>query len=261
MEKVKLMVVDDNREFCMLVREYAKMVDEVEFCGAAFDGISALGLIRERNPDIILLDSIMPQLDGIGVMQHLRNVEKKIRPKVVAVTISPTNAYISEMYNLGADYIISKNTDINDIVNRCLMIVRASQKKEEVSYQDTEEVITSALCAIGIPASLKGYSILRVSIDMTMKNPDIIHSVTKKLYPEVAMRFNTTPNRAERNIRNAIEISWTRGNKQALTQIFGTSLDFSKPKPTNSEFIAMLADKLRLYIKKQHSLTIKKSEA
>lgn len=249
MRNVKLMVIDDNREFCMLVKEYTKMLDEVEFCGAAFDGISALSLIREKKPDVILLDSIMPQLDGIGVMKHLKNFEKKLRPKVVAVTASLTNFYVSEMHDLGASYIISKNTDISDMLDRCIMVYKTSVKNENSYSEDAENLITSAVCSVGIPAKLKGYSYLRTSIKMTIENPDIIHSVTKQLYPAVAEIYNTTPSNVERNIRSAVEAAWVKGDKQALIQIFGTNLDFSKPKPTNSEFIAMFADKLRIKLK------------
>lgn len=238
MKKLKLMVIDDNREFCRLVRDYSKSREEIEFCGATFDGISAMGLIRELNPDIIILDTVMPQLDGIGVMKHIRNSETN--PKVIAVSVSPTDFVVAEMCRLGADYIISKNTDIADIIERCLMLF-----DQNTVTESTENIITSAICAIGIPANLKGYSLLRTSINMAMTTPDIIYSVTTTLYPAIAKRYNTTPSNVERNIRNAIDIAWSRGDKKILSQIFGTSLVFTNSRPTNSEFIAMLADKLR----------------
>ncbi len=124
MDKIKLMVIDDNREFCLLVRDYSAMVDEVEFCGAALDGITALEQIRERKPDIILLDNVMPHLDGIGVMKHLHNFACDTRPKVVALTACPTNFYLHTMYKLGADYITSKNMDIDEIIKRCIDICK-----------------------------------------------------------------------------------------------------------------------------------------
>ena len=124
MDKIKLMVIDDNREFCLLVRDYSAMVDEVEFCGAALDGITALEQIMKRKPDVILLDNVMPNLDGIGVMKHLQSFPKDIRPKVFAVTACPTNFYLSTMYKLGADYITSKNMDIDEIIKRCIDIYK-----------------------------------------------------------------------------------------------------------------------------------------
>lgn len=256
MEKIKLMVVDDSREFCLLVRDYVKTVSDVEFCGVAFDGISALDFIKEKKPDVILLDNVMPQLDGIGVMMHLQSFENKDRPKVVAVTTCPTKSYISAMYKLGADYIMSKNTDVNEMIDRCVLAVKSFESREHIYTTDAEMLITSTVCAVGVPAHLKGYSFLRTSIDMVIKNPDIVHSITKQLYPIVAKKYNTTTNKVERNIRNAIEIAWTRGDKHALAEIFGTALDFSGPKPTNSEFIAMLADKLRLKLRENIDINI-----
>ena len=249
MERIKLMVVDDNREFCRLVKDYAEMINEVEFCGAAFDGISSLELIRERKPDVILLDNVMPQLDGIGVMKHLQNFEKSIKPKVVAITASPTNAYVTEISRLGADYIVSRNMDIDDMINRCILVVKSPDKAEVPQYENLESLVTSAICTLGVPAHVNGYGYMRTSIGKVITKPDLMRSVTKVLYPEVARIHKTTPSKVERNIRNAIEIAWNRGDKQAFERMFGTTLDFSKPKPTNSEFIAMVADKLRLAMK------------
>lgn len=245
MKKIKLMVIDDNREFCKLIKDYVQAIEEIEFCGVAFDGISAMNLIRERNPDVILLDTVMPELDGIGVMKHIKNLSTK--PKVIVVSSSPTNFVITEMYRLGADYIISKNTNIADIIERCIMVCNSKENVE-----NAEDLITNAVCAIGIPASLKGYSYLRTSVNAVINKPDTIHPITKTLYPYVAKRHNTTSSKVERNIRHAIEIAWKKGDKKALAQLFGTPLVFTNPKPTNSEFIAMLADKLRLK-KKQGS--------
>lgn len=238
MKKIKLMVIDDNREFCKLIREYSRTKKEIDFCGATFDGISAMSLIRDRNPDVVILDIVMPQLDGIGVMQHIRNSE--IKTKVIAVSVSPTDFVVTEMCRLGVDYIISKNTDISDIVERCLMLFNQNTLSESA-----ENIITSTICAIGIPANLKGYSFLRTSINIAINTPEIIHSATSTLYPTIAKQYNTTPSRVERNIRNAIEIAWSRGDKKILSQLFGTNLVFTNPRPTNTEFIAMIADKLR----------------
>lgn len=247
MKKIKIMVVDDSREFCILVRDYLKTNSKAEFCGFALDGMSALNVICEKNPDVVLLDNVMPNLDGIGFMKHLNNMPLENKPKVVAVTVCPTHSFVSAMYNLNAEYIMSKDNDVKDIVERCVMVANDAENSE--SLTDNENLITSAVCAVGIPASLKGYPLLRTSIDIVIRNPNAIHSITKKLYPTIAKKYNTTSSKVERNIRNAIEVAWDRGNKEAFNKIFGTALDFSKSKPTNSEFIAMFADKLRLMIK------------
>lgn len=249
MEKIKLMVIDDNRDFCRLVKDYTEHIDKIEYCGAAFDGISSLELIRSRRPDVILLDNVMPQLDGIGVMKHLRNFESNTKPKVVAITASPTETYLTEISRLGADYVISRNMDINEMINRCILVTKKTKTQKLEKNDDLENLITSAICTLGVPAHVNGYGYMRTSIDKVIKKPDLMQSVTKGLYPEVAKIHKTTPSKVERNIRNAIDIAWSRGDKQAYKKMFGTTLDFSKPKPTNSEFIAMVADKLRLAIK------------
>ncbi len=242
MEKIRLMVVDDNKEFCLLVREYAAMVDEVDFCGAAYDGISALTLIKERQPDVIILDNIMPQLDGIGVLMRLRGFEEHLKPKVVAITAAPSSTYVSETNRLGADYIISRNMDIDEIIDRCILVVRNSPKTMVPLNVDLESMVTSNLNQIGMPENIIGYQYVRTSIIMITENPDWLHSVTARLYPKVAEIHNTTPSKVERNIRNAIEIAWNKGDRHVFEQLFNT-------KPTNSKFIAKVADKLRLEMK------------
>ena len=135
MKKLKLMVVDDHKEFCNLVKEYAKITTGIKFCGAAHDGITALKLIREIHPDVIILDSVMPQLNGIGVMKHLQNTPKELRPKVVAITASMTTYYITLMYKLGANYVISKNSGVEEMLERCLLISdpeRYIEKQEQL---------------------------------------------------------------------------------------------------------------------------------
>lgn len=250
MEKIKLIVADDNREFCRLVKAYAEMIDEVEFCGAAFDGISALELIGERQPDVVLLDNIMPLLDGIGVMKHLQNFDRRVRPKVVAFSASVTQTFVSEMNRLGADYVISRNMDVDEIIGRCIMVVKGSQITKIPQYTETEGMVTATICAMGMPANLNGYSFVRSAIEMTIEKPEIIHFITKELYPQVAKLHKTTSSRVERNIRNAIEAVWTKGNRQEIEKIFGTTIDFSKPRPSNSVFIATVADRIRLTMKK-----------
>ena len=241
MKKIRLMVIDDNKEFCMLEKDYISMIDEVEFCGAAYDGISALSLIEEKQPDVIILDNIMPQLDGIGVLKRLRNFEPHKKPKVVAVTAAPSNIYVAETNRLGADYIISRNMDIDEIIDRCIMVVKSSSPSVHIN---SENMVTSYLSQIGIPGNIKGFSYLRTAIITVAENPDLLHSITAKLYPEVAKIHNTTPSKVERNIRNAIDIAWNKGNRQVFEELFNT-------KPTNSKIIAKFAYELRIKIKKQ----------
>jgi len=253
MEKMKLMVVDDNREFCHLVRDYVRMQDDVEFTGAAFDGISALDMIRNKKPDIVLLDNVMPQLDGIGVLNHLQSFAPKDRPKVVTVTACPTDEFMANAYKLGVNYAMSRKIDINEIIDRCKMVLKnptIKSKSEKLRIEDVESLVTDMIHEVGVPAHIKGYSYLRVAIMLVLEDRQLIESITKLLYPTVAKRFNTSASRVERAIRHAIEVAWDRGDTDTLNNIFGFTINQSKGKPTNSEFIAMISDKLRLKMKK-----------
>lgn len=248
MEKVKLMVVDDNKEFCSLVKDYVRMRTDIEYCGAAFDGISALQVIRSLRPDVILLDNVMPDMDGLGVLKHLLSFEKHLRPKVIMISAAPSEMYLRESYKLGAQYIMSRKCDIDEMLERCVMAVRNQEERDEIANK--EELITSAICSLGVHANLKGYPYLRTSIAMVMENRNLIYAITKELYPALAKKYSSTSSKVERNIRHAIETAWKKGDKEAFAKLFGTAIDYNSPKPTNSEFIAMLADKLNLELKK-----------
>lgn len=253
MQKMKLMIVDDNREFCRLVRDYVQMQDDVEFTGAAYDGISALDMIRERKPDVVLLDNVMPQLDGIGVLNHLQSFHNDERPKVVTVTACPTDEFMTNAYKLGVNYAMSRKIDINEMIDRCRMVVKnspAEPNSEKLTLEDVESQVTEMIHEVGVPAHIKGYSYLRAAIMLVLEDRQLIESITKLLYPTVAKRFNTSASRVERAIRHAIEVAWNRGDTDTLNSIFGFTINQSKGKPTNSEFIAMISDKLRLQMKK-----------
>lgn len=252
MAKIKLLVVDDNREFCNLVRDYINMQSDIEFSGAAFDGISALDLIRTKKPDVVLLDNVMPQLDGIGVLTHLQNMPASERPKIVTVTACPTDSFMTSAYKLGVNYAMSRKIDIAEMIERCRMVVNTSPAEsgdQKISVRDIESLVTTTIHEVGVPAHIKGYSYLRESIMLVLEDRQLIESITKQLYPTVAKRFNTTASRVERAIRHAIEVAWGRGDTETLDKIFGFTINQSKGKPTNSEFIAMISDKLRLELK------------
>lgn len=253
MEKIKLMAVDDNKEFCRLVRDYTQMQDDIEFVGAAYDGLSALDMIRDKKPDVVILDNVMPQLDGIGVLNHLQNFHAKDKPKIVTVTACPTDEFMSNAYKLGVNYAMSRKIDINEIIDRCRMVLKntpAEAKTEKLSVEDVESQVTAIIHEVGVPAHIKGYAYLRVAIMLVLEDGQLIESITKLLYPTVAKKFNTSASRVERAIRHAIEVAWTRGDTDVLNSIFGFTINQSKGKPTNSEFIAMISDKLRLEMKR-----------
>lgn len=253
MEKIKLLVVDDNKEFCRLVRDYTQLQDDIEFIGAAFDGISAMEIIKEKKPHVILLDNVMPQLDGIGVLNHLQNIHAADRPKVVTVTACPTAEFMNNAYKLGVNYAMSRKIDINEMIDRCRMVVKnapAEVSSSKLSSEDLECMVTEKIHEVGVPAHIKGYSYLRIAIMMVIEDNKLIESITKMLYPTVAKKFNTSASRVERAIRHAIEVAWTRGDTEVLNRIFGFTINQSKGKPTNSEFIAMISDIIRLEMKR-----------
>lgn len=253
MEKIKLLVVDDNREFCHLVKDYISLQEDMEFAGAAYDGLTALDMIRSKKPDVVLLDNVMPQLDGIGVLNHLQSFHKKDRPKVVSLTACPTDEFMANAYKLGVNYAMSRKLDVYDMIERCRMVARsapAEAKSEKLTLEDIEGRVTDMIHEVGVPAHIKGYSYLRVAIMLVLEDRQLIESITKLLYPTVAKKFNTSPSRVERAIRHAIEVAWDRGDTDVLNSIFGFTINQSKGKPTNSEFIAMISDKLRLEMKR-----------
>lgn len=253
MDKIKLMVVDDNKEFCKLVRDYAQIQEDIDFVGAAFDGISALEMIKAKKPDVILLDNVMPQLDGIGVLSHLQDLHTNEKPKVVTVTACPTDEFMNNAYKLGVNYAMSRKIDINDMLDRCRMVVKNSPAEAayaKLTSEDVEHLVTEKIHEVGVPAHIKGYSYLRVAIMLVIEDGQLIESITKLLYPTVAKRFNTSASRVERAIRHAIEVAWDRGDTEVLNSIFGFTINQSKGKPTNSEFIAMISDKIRLEMKR-----------
>lgn len=253
MDKIKLMVVDDNQEFCRLVKSFAQVQSDISFAGAAFDGISAMEMIREKQPDVILLDNVMPDLDGIGVLTHLQDLHKDERPKVVTVTACPTDEFMSNAYRLGVSYAMSRKNDINEMINRCRMVVRntpAETNYAKLTTEDIERMVTEKIHEVGVPAHIKGYAYLRNAIMLVIEDGQLIESITKLLYPTVAKKFNTSASRVERAIRHAIEVAWNRGDTDVLNSIFGFTINQSKGKPTNSEFIAMISDKIRLEMKR-----------
>lgn len=252
MEKIRLMVADDNREFCKLIRDYVQMIDDVEFVGAAFDGYSALDMIKTKMPDVILLDNVMPHLDGIGVLTHLRAIPKSERPKIVTVTACPTDIFMENACKLGASYAMSRKMDIVEMINRCRMVCSTSSGNYAKASESAsvENSIASLLREMGISANIKGYKYLKYSVPLMLEDEKYKNSLTKELYPAVAEYFNVSPASVERAIRSAIGMAWKRGNPEFLNSIFASSVNPEKGRPTNSEFLAVIADKLSIEMRR-----------
>ena len=250
-EKTKILVVDDSQEVREKLGAMLKEMPEVELIGTAANGMCAIDMIANKKPDLVLLDIIMPQLDGFGVMEYL--VEHNIMPEVIVISALTQENFIFRALNLGAKYYIAKPFEsesvkgrIRDVISLKKGISPVSINKENRSASSIDEKISSVFISIGIPAHIKGYHFLREAVKMVVENPDSINRITKELYPGIARKFNTSSSKVERAIRHAIEVAWTRGKIENINELFGFKVYGKNDKPTNGEFIALIADKLTL---------------
>ena len=252
MEKIKVLMIDDNIALTEMVKEYFKDSKEIEIVECCYNGSDGLKKIEELEGkyDIVLLDLIMPKKDGIAVLEELKN--KNIHKNIIVETSYNSPEVIRNVSEYGVNYYILKPFDLPDLEKRILDIFKVVNKTGiNLVHNNLEISITRMLHELGMPAHIKGYQYIRDGIVMIYNNPDIIGGITKELYPDVASKYNTTVSRVERAIRHAIEVSWNRGNWDLMEEIFGHSVDIDKAKPTNSEFIVTIADKLRLEFMKQ----------
>ncbi len=252
--KIKVLIADDNKEFCAqcsaLLRTYG-----YETVVAPKDGFRVVELVEENQPNIVLLDVFMPRLDAIGVMKTIRESQISVQPLFMMMSTFDNPVLERELLNSGASYYFLKPFDTDVLVERIVQI--SGYKKADILdlpgagklQPDLEMMVTEIIHQIGVPAHIKGYHYLRESILLAVNDADIINSVTKQLYPTVAKKFATTSSRVERAIRHAIEVAWDRGDVDILNSYFGYTIHNGRGKPTNSEFIAMIADKLRLRLK------------
>lgn len=252
MEKIKVLMIDDNIALTEMVGEYFKNSEEIEIFDSANDGAEGIKKIEELDGqyDIVLLDLIMPKKDGVSVLEELK--KKGIHKNIIVETSYNSPEVIRNVSEYGVNYYILKPFDLPDLERRILDVFKIAKSKGiNLVHNNLEISITRMLHELGMPAHIKGYQYIRDGIMMIYNNPDIIGGITKELYPDVASKYNTTVSRVERAIRHAIEVSWNRGNWDLMEEIFGHSVDIDKAKPTNSEFIVTIADKLRLEFMKQ----------
>jgi two-component system response regulator (stage 0 sporulation protein A) len=261
-QKIEVLLADDNREFTNLLAEYITEQDDMMVTGIAYNGEEVLNMISESRkiPDVLILDIIMPHLDGLGVLERLREMNLSPQPKIIMLTAFGQENITQRAVQLGASYYILKPFDMEVLASRIRQLVgqqhittgnmTVSTNKSNVvpmaKGKNLDANITSIIHEIGVPAHIKGYQYLREAITMVYNNIEILGAITKTLYPAIAEKFKTTPSRVERAIRHAIEVAWTRGNIDSISHLFGYTINISKSKPTNSEFIAMVADKLRI---------------
>lgn len=263
MEKLNVAIADDNEK---MVDMLGRIIDEdkdLELVGKAHNGEEICTIIREKEPDVVLLDIIMPKVDGLSVMEtvnHDENVKKQ--PSFIIVSAVGKEKITENAFQLGAEYYVLKPFDNRLLLNRIKHIHKAGEKKvkeihkqgvskdqEQFLAQNLEADVTNIIHEIGVPAHIKGYQYLRDAIILSVNDVEMLNSITKILYPTIAKRHQTTPSRVERAIRHAIEVAWSRGKMDTIDELFGYTVSTGKGKPTNSEFIALIADKIRLEYK------------
>ena len=267
-EKIRILVSDDNQDFATTLVSYLSKDEDLEVVGVARDGQEAYDKIMQEKPDIALLDIIMPHVDGLGVLEKLNMSDLDKKPICIILSAVGQDKITQKAIELGAQYYIVKPFDINILVKRIkeLKYYIPTNKSNIISKEiktqyidispnkvkneeNLEALITNVIHEVGVPAHIKGYQYLREAIIMSVNNIDVINQITKQLYPEIAQKYHTTSSRVERAIRHAIEVAWGRGKQDVVERIFGYTVSADKGKPTNSEFIAMIADKLRLELK------------
>jgi len=260
--KIEVVIADDNRALCQMLSEYFAGQEDINVAGVGYNGIDAWELLKAHEPDLLILDLVMPNLDGLGVLERLNSRVNTPRPKVVVLTAFGQEALTHQAMSLGVDYFVLKPFDLEVLGKRIRQLLadpspaaRSTQVSQSSLVQTTSSSlnlgveVTNMMHQIGIPAHVKGYQYIRDAILMVVEDVTLLGAVTKELYPMIAKKYDTAPSRVERGIRHAIELAWERGHTETLKRIFGYSLNIERQKPTNSEFIALLADKLRVMSK------------
>ena len=242
MKKITVCIADMDVGYSASLRKALKSSGSVEVVADAGDGLAALEAVETLHPQVLLTDTLLPGLDGLGLLRRIRGKGTR----TIVITSAVMDNTVQQARQAGAYAFLPKPADNKSLLEH---ITGAAAPPDEQSTPQLEGMVTAIIHEIGVPAHIKGYQYLREAIILTVENMDVINAVTKVLYPEVAKRFGTTPSRVERAIRHAIEVAWDRGDIETLQKYFGYTVNSAKGKPTNSEFIAMIADRLQLAIK------------
>ena len=252
--EISVLIADDNVEITTELGEFLRTKSDIRLTTVANDGAEAYELIMETEPDVVILDMVMPKLDGLGVLKRIRMSDLKKKPKVIMFSVAAMDKNVEMAINSGADYFLSKPQPFEYLyeVIKSLADVKVTSGVSVKSIEeeiDLEALVTECIHELGVPAHIKGYQYIRTAIMMVVEDMDMLNFITKRLYPEIAKAYGTTSSRVERPIRHSIEVAWSRGKPETMNDIFGYTIHTGKGKPTNSEFIAMVADRIRLQIK------------
>lgn len=245
MRKLNLLIAEDNVGLVEEIKKYFENDEHFTVVGVAENGKRALELAKELSPDLIYLNLVLPELDGFGVLSALPTP----KPRIIVCSSLATDTFVERALTLGADYFMAKPFSLSTLKERCLEIFGTRERAREIRIRRNEsrnldEKLSNIFLTMGIPAHIKGYQFLREAIKMSIDTPELINSITKKLYPAIAEHFSTSASKVERAIRHAIEVAWNRGKIENLNAIFGIKVYGANEKPTNGEFIALVADKM-----------------
>ena len=254
---IKVLLADDNKDFCDIIVDHLNKQEDITVVAFAMDGIDAMNKIRDTHPDVAVIDGIMPRLDGLGVLERLQKTEEDDRPITIILSALSQDKVVQKALDLGASYYMVKPFDMDALTQRIRQLMQEQKPllkavapiTANTAVYDLETKVTNILHEIGVPAHIRGYHYMREAIIMSVNDMDVLNYITKELYPSIAKKCNTTPSRVERAIRHAIEVAWNRGKVDAIDALFGYTINNHKGKPTNSEFIALIADRLRLEMK------------
>ena len=254
--RIKVLIAEENREFREKLANSIENEIGFELVGKTGDGLEAVQKIKASAPDVVVLSSMLPSVDGLGVVQAINSSDIKKRPIIFMTALTSNEALAQASAELRVTYFMVKPFAAETLIDRIKMFAgdRGINRRSDLpaaSQESIELMVTSIIHEIGVPAHIKGYHYLREAIILAVKDIDVINAITKVLYPTVARKFDTTSSRVERAIRHAIETAWNRGDLDTLNRFFGYTVSNTKGKPTNSEFIAMIADKLNLELKQQ----------
>jgi two-component system, response regulator, stage 0 sporulation protein A len=257
---IKVLIADDNVQFGQILKEYLEEQEDIDVVAVVKNGLEAVDAVQKHSLDIAIVDIIMPHLDGLGVLEKVQEMNGIDKPLFIILSAVGQDKITQKAISLGAEYYVVKPFDMKMLVDRIRQLkdmklqyetdkvqrspIETSFKSHQINGLET--MVTNIMHDLGVPAHIRGYQYLRDSILMVISDLELLNAVTKRLYPSVAAHFKTTPSRVERAIRHAIEVAWSRGQLETIDSLFGFTVNIGKGKPTNSEFIAMIADKLRL---------------